>query len=108
MLYGLIADRKIISAINLNTFSVLVATVPLFLYIVMQYHYWSQIIFSIAFAIGIAGMNSLTTMYLCDLVGLAKFSNATGIINLFRGFGCFLGPFLGGTENLNCFFWVNF
>ena len=41
-------------------------------------------------------MNCLTTMYLCDLVGLARFSNATGIINLFRGFGCFLGPFLAG------------
>lgn len=41
-------------------------------------------------------MNCLTTMYLCELVGLKKFSNATGIINLFRGFGCFLGPFLGG------------
>jgi MFS family permease len=41
-------------------------------------------------------MNSLTTMYLCDLVGLKRFGNATGIINLFRGFGCFLGPFLAG------------
>jgi hypothetical protein len=48
------------------------------------------------FYFSIAGMNCLTTMYLCDLVGLSRFSNATGIINLFRGFGCFLGPFLAG------------
>lgn len=41
-------------------------------------------------------MNSLTTMYLVEIVGMGKFSNATGIVNLFRGFGCFIGPFLGG------------
>jgi len=35
-------------------------------------------------------------MYLVDMVGMQKFNNATGIINLFRGFGCFIGPFLGG------------
>ena len=45
-------------------------------------------------------MNSLTTMYLTDLVGNKKFSNATGIVNLFRGFGCFLGPFLAGNYDL--------
>lgn len=109
MTFGFVADKKIISAINLNTGSVLVATVPLFLYVVLQHFYWSQILFSVFFAIGIAGMNCLTTMYLCDLVGLAKFSNATGIINLFRGFGCFLGPFLAGSianrfGSVNCFF----
>ena len=27
---------------------------------------------------------------------MEKFSNAMGIINLFRGIGCFLGPYLGG------------
>lgn len=27
---------------------------------------------------------------------MENFSNAMGIINLFRGVGCFLGPFLGG------------
>jgi cyanate permease len=53
MLFGFIADRKIISAINLNTFSVFVATVPLFLFIVMQYAYWSQMLFAVLFAIGI-------------------------------------------------------
>ena len=47
----------------------------------------------------IAGLNCLTTMYLVDMVGMPKFNNATGIINLFRGFGCFIGPFLGGKWN---------
>ena len=41
-------------------------------------------------------MNSLTTAYLIDIVGIEKFGNATGIINLFRGIGCLLGPFTAG------------
>ncbi len=31
-----------------------------------------------------AGMMSLTTPYLCDICGLEKFSNATGILKLLR------------------------
>ncbi len=45
-------------------------------------------------------MNCLTTSYLCELVGVKKFGNATGIINLFRGFGCFLGPFIAGKKTM--------
>lgn len=96
MLFGLIADKNIISAVNLNTLSVGVATIPLCLFYILQKSYMSLVLFSILFAIGMAGMNSLTTMYLCELVGLKRFSNATGIINLFRGFGCFIGPFASG------------
>ena len=43
-------------------------------------------------------MNSLTTAYLLDIVPLDRFGNATGIINLFRGFGCFIGPYIGGES----------
>ena len=109
IIFGFVADQKIITAVNLNTGSVFVSTVPLFFYIIMQYFYWSQILFSVVFAIGIAGVNCLTTMYLCEVVGLGKFSNATGIVELFRGFGCFLGPFLAGLISsrfgeVQCFF----
>jgi hypothetical protein len=41
-------------------------------------------------------MNSLTSVYLVDLVGLEKLTNSTGIICLFRGFGCLIGPYIGG------------
>jgi len=96
MLYGFIADKKFISAVNLNTLAVLISTAPLFFYPLLQYYFSTQAIFAFLFAVGIAGMNSLTTMYLVEIVGMGKFSNATGIVNLFRGFGCFIGPFLGG------------
>lgn len=36
------------------------------------------------------------TPYLTDIVGKTKFANAFGIVNLFRGFACFIGPFVGG------------
>ena len=41
-------------------------------------------------------MNSLTSVYLCEMVGLENLTNSTGIISMFRGLGCFLGPFLAG------------
>lgn len=95
MLFGLVADLKIVAPINLNTMSVVVATAPFFFYFALT-TFWTQSIFSVMFAIGIAGINSLTTMYLVQLVGLKKFNNATGIVNLFRGLGCFLGTPIGG------------
>ena len=57
-----------------------------------------------------AGLNCLTTMYLIDIAGIEKFSNATGITNLFRGFGCFIGPFISGLiadkySMINAFFY---
>lgn len=98
LLYGIIADKRFMTPLNLNTLCVLVATVPFFFYdTVLQYSVWGQYLFAVLFAIGIAGMNSLTTAYLLDMVGLEKFGNATGIINLFRGFGCSVGPFIGGA-----------
>ena len=97
MLFGLIADKKIISALNLNTLCVVFATGPFFIYkLILMKHTWGQYVFALCFAIGTAGMNSLTTAYLVDLVGVEKFGNATGIINLFRGIGCSMGPVLGG------------
>ena len=130
MLFGFVADKRYISPVNLNTLSVATCTAPLFLYELLQGSFWTQAVFSFFFAVGIgnfsnilifttnftkriyifvlfqAGMNSLTTMYLVDIVGLKKFSNATGIVNLFRGFGCFIGKIFAlfseiFTENLH-------
>ena len=41
-------------------------------------------------------MSALSNPYLVEIVGMEKFSNGMGIINLFRGFGCFSGPYIGG------------
>jgi hypothetical protein len=43
-----------------------------------------------------AGMNCLATPYLVEIVGSKKFSNANGILNMFRGIGCMFGPYIAG------------
>lgn len=97
ILFGWIVDVKILSGINLNTLCIFFSAVPFFLYQnYLQYTIWGQYVFTIAFAIGAAGMNSLTTAYLLDIVGIERFGNATGIVNLFRGIGCFSGPLIAG------------
>lgn len=53
MIYGFIADKRYITAINLNTFSVLLATLSLMFYFALQYTLATHAVFSIVFAIGI-------------------------------------------------------
>ena len=67
MFYGFLADRKVMSATNLNTLAVIICTVPFFIYHFLD-SFETQLIFAVA----------------------------TGIINLFRGFGCFIGSPLAG------------
>lgn len=93
--FGIVADRKWISAFNLNTVSFLIVALSNWFFFVLT-NFWSQAIYAVTFAIGIAGMNSLTSVYLCDIVGLEKLTNSFGIMSIFRGFGCLLGPFIGG------------
>jgi predicted MFS family arabinose efflux permease len=56
MLFGLVADRKIISAVNLNTMCVLISFLSLAFFEVLLKAYWSCVLFSTLFAIGI-GIN---------------------------------------------------
>jgi hypothetical protein len=42
-------------------------------------------------------MISITTSYLIDIAGKSDFAKATGIVNLFRGIGCFVGPYVAGN-----------
>lgn len=116
--YGFLADRRFISPVNLNSVAALIATIPLYFYFKLQVTFSLQVLFSIFFAIGTgnssfglkislefnfwkpfkAGLTSLSSAYLMDLVGNEKFSNATGIINFSRGLGCFIGPFTSGIS----------
>jgi len=41
-------------------------------------------------------MNCLANSYINEVVARAKFNNALGIVNLFRGIACFIGPYVGG------------
>ncbi|RMZ94913.1 monocarboxylate transporter 2-like, partial [Brachionus plicatilis] len=93
--FGFLADIRFISPINLNTMCVILACGSLWSYFLLN-TYALQLLFAVLFGTGIGGINCITTPYIKDIVGMENFSNAMGIINLFRGVGCFLGPFLGG------------
>jgi MFS family permease len=89
------ADRKFVSAVNMNTGCVLIACVTVFSFYALT-NFWMQACFAVLFAVAIAGMNCLATPYVVAIVGADKFSNANGIINMFRGFGCITGPYIAG------------
>lgn len=59
MLFGFVADRRFITPINLNSFSIAVSTVGLFFYFKLQYAYWSNVVFAILLAIGIGEFSIL-------------------------------------------------
>jgi hypothetical protein len=53
MLFGLIADKRYITPINLNTLSVAIATGPFFLYEgLLQHNLYTQSIFAFLFGVG--------------------------------------------------------
>jgi hypothetical protein len=58
MLFGLIADKKIISAVNLNSISVVLVTISLFLFPAMQFKYWSLVLFTVILATGAGKTNN--------------------------------------------------
>lgn len=96
IIFGFLCDRKVMRAIDMNTICTLIATITLFCYYFLT-TFITQAIFAVVYAISIAGMNCLATPYLVEIVGSKKFSNANGILNMFRGFGCIFGPFLAGN-----------
>ena len=56
-----------------------------------------HIVFAVFFAISTAAINCLTSFYILETVeNFSEFGNANGIINMFRGLGCFFGPILTG------------
>lgn len=95
LFFGFVADRKILTAVNLNTIAIAIASISVWI-IGFLTTFPGQIAFGVIFAFGTAGSNALCNSYISEIVGSAKFNNALGITNLFRGIACFLGPFLGG------------
>ena len=51
--YGFLADRRFVSAVNLNTISSFIAMMALFFYFKLQFTFWSQVTFAVFFAIGL-------------------------------------------------------
>ncbi|CAF0986232.1 unnamed protein product [Brachionus calyciflorus] len=95
LLFGYLCDKKFLRAIHMNTLCLVVATIAMFSYYFLT-SLKTQLIFAVIFAFPMAGIHCLSTPYLVDIVGSAKFRNANGILNTFRGMGAILGPFIAG------------
>lgn len=103
LLFGYLGDAftknksPFLSPILLNTLALTFGVVPLIAYEkFLQYQFWTSALFSGLYALATSGMVIVTSLYLIDFVGIEKYSNANGIVSLFRGIGCMLGPFIGG------------
>lgn len=95
ILFGLIADKKFFSTLHLNSISLAFCTLTNLIQNFL-YNEPLQYLYSIMYAIGMAGLNSITSIYLCEIVGLEFLSNSFGILCVFRGVACLIGPFIAG------------
>jgi hypothetical protein len=59
MIFGWVADRNYIAAINLNTFSISIVAIVTFLYPALQYTFYSQAVFAVFFGIGTGLVHSI-------------------------------------------------
>lgn len=103
LMFGYLGDAfsknksPFLSPILLNTLSLTFGVFPLMAYEkFLQYQFWTSALFSGLYALSTSGMVIVTSLYLIDFVGIEKYSNANGIVSLFRGIGCMLGPWIGG------------
>jgi len=98
VMFGFLADRKFITAVDMNTACILIGSATMFSFFFLT-QFWELVIFAVVFAFAMAGLNCLTANYLVEIVGNNSkvFANAFGILSLFRGISCMIGPFITGT-----------
>ncbi|UYV83097.1 hypothetical protein LAZ67_22002212 [Cordylochernes scorpioides] len=95
VLVGWLADRPGVSALLLNNVSIiicgfLVALVPL------CQTYIAFVSLCVLFGLFVSAYICLTSIILVELLGLDKLTNAFGLLSLFRGASCMVGPPLAG------------
>jgi hypothetical protein len=60
--FGALADKRMLSPINLNTLAALIGAISLWSFSFLN-TFWSQCIFAVLFATGIGGMNCLCMQF---------------------------------------------
>ncbi|XP_078264518.1 monocarboxylate transporter 13-like isoform X2 [Rhinoraja longicauda] len=92
---GWLANLRLLKSIRLaiimiTAFSILLLLLPL------AENYTSLVIFSCACGFFLGTIMALVVTLITDVVGAERLSSALGLIMLFRGVGCLLGPPLAG------------
>lgn len=96
VLSGIIADHKKVDALVINNVALVISTISLFLQPLCT-TYELLIVFSVVYGLCVSAYISLTSIIICDLLGLAKLTNAFGLLTLSRGIAGIYGPPLAGA-----------
>ncbi|CAC5388567.1 Monocarboxylate transporter 9 [Mytilus coruscus] len=96
LLSGIIANLKNVDALVVNNIALLIAALTLFLQPLCTV-YPALVAFSVIFGLSVAAYISLTSIILCDLLGLHRLANAFGLLTLARGIAGIAGPPAAGA-----------
>lgn len=92
---GWLANLRLLKSIRLAIIMMVVFSILLLL-IPLAKNYTSLIIFSCVCGFFLGTIMALVVTLITDVVGVERLSSALGLIMLFRGVGCLLGPPLAG------------
>ncbi|XP_052061332.1 monocarboxylate transporter 13-like [Mytilus californianus] len=96
LLSGMVANLKNVDALVVNNIALLIAALTLFLQPLCTV-YPALVAFSVIFGLSVAAFISLTSIILCDLLGLNRLANAFGLLTLARGIAGIAGPPAAGA-----------
>ncbi|GBL89478.1 Monocarboxylate transporter 12 [Araneus ventricosus] len=96
LLFGWIADRPGVSALMVNNVSMVLTGICVFC-LPFCTDYTSIVVDCVLFGLFVSAYICLTSIILVELLGLDKLTNAFGLLSLFRGGSCIIGPPIAGT-----------
>ncbi|XP_022323778.2 monocarboxylate transporter 14-like [Crassostrea virginica] len=110
ILSGVIADVTKVDALIINNVALVISAVLLFLEPLCT-TYALLVLFAALYGLCVSAYISLTSIIICDLIGLEKLTNAFGILTLARGTSSIYGPPIAGavraaTESYNYSFYL--
>lgn len=93
---GFLADVRSVNSLMLNNVNMLIAGVCIFLTPFCN-TYPLLVLAALVFGLTTAAFISLTSIILCDLLGLGKLTNAFGLLSMGRGIAGIVGPPMAGA-----------
>ncbi|XP_029647396.1 monocarboxylate transporter 7 isoform X2 [Octopus sinensis] len=93
---GFLADLRKVDSLLINNIALLVTGIATCLSLFCN-NYATLCIYASVFGLFAAAFISLTSIIICDLLGLDKLTNAFGLLSLVRGISTIIGPPLAGA-----------
>ncbi|KAK3107134.1 hypothetical protein FSP39_007911 [Pinctada imbricata] len=95
ILAGIIADHTKLDALTINNVALVISSILLF-FEPFCTEYWSLLVFASLYGLCVAAYISLTSIIICDILGLEKLTNAFGLLTFTRGVASIYGPPIAG------------